>query len=233
MNKKEIESYFKINGGTCICKKTNKSCFLLLHGLAPKPGIFNELVDYIENEDGLNCDVFAPEQRFSENNILIKSSYKAWIKDASYYYNKLDSCYDNVYVVGHSLGGVVALDLAFKRDLKNVILLSAPVKINFKLLFSSSTKFLKIPFNLKWNIFLLVLENYKILSKVKSNILYCIGLKDKTISTGSAKKIIKCSKSSNYVHIEYIPNCSHLDILKNKKICDDIFNKILLFLDLN
>jgi len=235
MNSKKItrnylESYFSKKGNVVLSKKRTKTCFLLLHGMGVLPDIYDNLVNYLSKN--INSDFYIPIQRFSKNSneTSVKQDYKSWVKDGLSFYNKLNKYYDEVYLVGHSLGGSVAFNMSSQLKINNLILLSTPLCVDKKILFSSKRNFNKTPFIIKFNIFVLIFKNYFLISKMKYNLLYCLGLNDETVSINSAKKIKSSKSNFNFVEIQYLENCAHSEILRNKIFAKRISLEIIKFL---
>jgi esterase/lipase len=239
-NKKEItrndlKNYFLKKGNVVISKKETKTCFLLLHGLNASLDIFDNLINNLSKE--INADFYIPIQRFSLNSSFYntkKNNKNLWIKDIILIYKKLNKYYKNIYVVGHSLGGVITINVSFKLKLKSIILISTPIIVDLKLLFTSTNKFNKVPFNIKLNVISLIFKNKNLISKIKSNILYCLGLDDETISINSIKKIEQnynnIKDNIKLIKINYFENCNHSQILKNPVFAEELYLKIIGFL---
>ena len=111
-----------------------KKAVLLIHGFAGGTYDLEELTNYLEikNYDTFTFTLPGHDKR-------VKVSKDDWIKSTEDNLKKIiDAGYKNIYVVGHSMGGVLASRLASKhKEIKKLILL-APA---FRYITNSTGKF--------------------------------------------------------------------------------------------
>lgn len=102
---------------------------LMLHGFSGGPYEIDPLANYIET----NRDWLVEKPIFTGHgdveNLSLKG-YKAehWMMDAEIAYRNLSRKVDEIYVIGFSMGGLIALYLAMRYDVKKLVLLSAAAK---------------------------------------------------------------------------------------------------------
>lgn len=117
-----------------------KKAILLIHGFAGNSSDFNELHNDIQVID--DFDVFTYTLP-GHNEIVIKNvTYKDWIKASELQIEKIINYgYKEIYIIGHSMGGVITSYLASKYKEVKKLVLAAPSyeffkfnnnKINFK-----------------------------------------------------------------------------------------------------
>ena len=105
---------------------------LLLHGLTANPYTLREVADhYIKN----GYTVYAPVINGHGTSVfdLEKTNYLDWRNSAEQAYDKLAKNHSKIYVVGISLGGLLALDLASDHDVKGVVVVNTPIKLKSEL----------------------------------------------------------------------------------------------------
>ena len=105
---------------------------LLLHGLTANPYTLREVADhYIKN----GYTVYAPVIKGHGTSVfdLEKTNYLDWRNSAEQAYDKLAKNHSKIYVVGISLGGLLALDLASDHDVKGVVVVNTPIKLKSEL----------------------------------------------------------------------------------------------------
>ncbi len=102
----------------------NKPIFLFVHGFATYIDDLIPLAFAFHNE-GYTCDLLALKGHGGSTDDLINSSYTEWyeqVKEA-YCYHKKQS--EKVYIVGFSLGTLLAIDLAREQNVDGIIGISA------------------------------------------------------------------------------------------------------------
>lgn len=117
------EPYYLDNG--------NKTGILILHGFSSHPGAMRDFADFLYSQ---GYTVYVPLLAGHGTSAfdLEKVSWKDWEKDAEDSYLYLANRTGNVYILGYSMGGTLALDLASKYSLKGVISISAPMELIFR-----------------------------------------------------------------------------------------------------
>lgn len=99
---------------------------LLIHGYMGTPFEMEPLVGPLEGLGLFVRLVTLPGHASSVENFR-RSGFPDWAAEAEAEYDRLAAEYDNVIVIGFSLGGALALCLAEEREPKIVITLAAPV----------------------------------------------------------------------------------------------------------
>lgn len=100
---------------------------LMLHGFSGGPYEIEPLAKYIENNT--NWIIEKPTFMGHGDSLSLKG-YKAehWLMDAEIAYRQLAKKVDEIYIVGFSMGGIIALYLAMRYKVKKLVLLSAAAK---------------------------------------------------------------------------------------------------------
>ena len=102
-----------------------KKALLFIHGFAGGTYDYGELINDLEL-NGL-FDIFSYTMKGHGNLVINKVTKDDWIKDAEYNIDKLIKYgYKEIYVVGHSMGGVIASYLASKYKQVKKLVLAAP-----------------------------------------------------------------------------------------------------------
>lgn len=110
-------------------KGNGNSGVLLIHGFEGSPFEMKELADYLSNLDFNIVAPLLPGHGTSVDD-LIKTDFSDWYSHIEKDFLKLRSVCSNVYVIGISLGGLLALKLAERHELGAVITISSPVFFN-------------------------------------------------------------------------------------------------------
>lgn len=103
--------------------KDNKKAILLIHGLAGSPLEHKEMVKYLSNK----FDVYTFYLPGHEKGVLNHPTKEEWIEESELQIEALyDEGYEEIYLIGHSMGGVIASHLACKYDRVKKLVLEAP-----------------------------------------------------------------------------------------------------------
>jgi carboxylesterase len=102
---------------------------LLIHGFTGTPWVFQELKSYLEKKQVIVADPLLPGHGTSPEH-LNRIRWEEWTSCAAGNLDRLRSQCDSVFVVGLSMGGVIALYTAQNRAFAGVITMSAPFRFN-------------------------------------------------------------------------------------------------------
>ena len=209
--------------------KLFRKAILLIHGFAGGSYDYNSLNNDLEL---YNCfDVFTFTLPGHERMIIDKVTRKDWIKKAEDELEKIiNAGYSEVYIIGHSMGGVIATYLGSKYKEVKKLVLAAPAfefcnfknnKINFidsiKLIpsiFKNYTfremmaKYFKVPLKTVKEFSYLVNDHYEDVKKINIPILLLWGNKDTTVPFASIKYVYDNVKSKD-VELWTIDNINH------------------------
>jgi carboxylesterase len=102
---------------------------LMLHGFSGGPYEIMPLAEYIKE----NTDWLIETPTFSghgDMDLLSLKGYKAehWLMDAEIAYRNLAKKVERIFVIGFSMGGIIALYLAKRYPINRIVLLSAAAK---------------------------------------------------------------------------------------------------------
>lgn len=116
--------------------KSFRKAILIIHGFAGSTYDEELLARYLEQE--WNFDVFTYTLPGHERNLFMGANYESWIDESRKQVQYLiNNGYKNIYVIGHSMGGVIACFLATQyREIKKLVL-AAPA---FKYIYSKEDK---------------------------------------------------------------------------------------------
>jgi len=228
VNKKTIRSatpedqlnslpFLKIN-------KKSKVGLLLIHGFSVTPAIWR---GYLPSFLGKNYSVYAPvlpgHSQTPED--LDKTTHQDWLDSVISAYDLLAKDCQEIYCIGHSMGGSLALELSLQRPIKKLILLAPAVYLFLQGKFSSwgvlIARFFRLNFSIgpiagdiKNNLHFVICyrtnslkslrqlaismkKAEQILFKVDTDCLILHGLHDHKIPSHQSKKILQKIKSQN------------------------------------
>lgn len=113
-------------------KGDNNKAVLLLHGWTATPYELRRLGVFL-NESGYT--VYAPMLRGhgTRPEDLEKVKFNDWINDSRGAYRKLKRKHQQVFVIGTSIGGTIAVSLAKEiKDISGLVLMATPYRIKFE-----------------------------------------------------------------------------------------------------
>lgn len=200
-----------------------KKAVLLIHGLAGGTYDLEDLTNYLQTK---NFDTFT--FTLPGHDFKIRVTKEDWIESCENHLKRIiNSGYKEIYVVGHSMGGVLAAYLASKyKEVKKVVLAAAAFKHilsehNFIKTISEAQKVVK---NYSINVvfdrlnklhpsclkeFLdLVNENQDILSNIKCPVLIIHGIDDNLVPVSSSLMIFN-NVNSKVKKLLICDNCDH------------------------
>ena len=107
---------------------------LIIHGFTGGPYEVEPLRDYLEEHTDWKVEIPVLTGHGDELD-LEDVPYEVWLEDAEQAYERLTNLCDTIYVVGFSMGGMIAAYLAGKYPIDKLVLLSTARKyISFKYL---------------------------------------------------------------------------------------------------
>lgn len=107
--------------------KKKKHAVILLHGFVSTPQVFDSLLQEMEE---CEIDYYAPLiNGFGIKRVQLVFSFSEndWVRQLTELYDVLATQYENISVLGHSMGGALALYLAQARPVKRLVLLAPAV----------------------------------------------------------------------------------------------------------
>ncbi|MFN8671336.1 MAG: alpha/beta fold hydrolase [Candidatus Sericytochromatia bacterium] len=104
---------------------------LLIHGLGGCPHETRSLGEYL-NKKGFAVSGIRYPGHGTKGTVMSNYEWKDWYKTVEDKYLELKNKYDNVYVLGFSTGGTLALKLAENYDIDKVIVLSPFISVTYK-----------------------------------------------------------------------------------------------------
>ena len=206
-----------------------KKAILLIHGFAGGAYDYGNLPNDLEFVN--NYKVFTYTLPGHDKAIINKVTKDDWIKMSEMQIEKIiKHGYKEIYVIGHSMGGVIATYLGSKYKEVKKLVLAAPAfefcnfknnKINFidsvKLIpsiFKNYTfremmaKYFKVPLKTVKEFSYLVNDHYEDVKKINIPILLLLGNKDTTVPFASIKYVYDNVKSKD-VELWTIDNINH------------------------
>lgn len=101
----------------------NRKAVLIIHGLAGSPLEHNKMKKYLSNK----FDPYTYYLPGHEKGVLNHPTKEDWINESEKQIKKLyDKGYEEIYLIGHSMGGIIASYLATKYDKVKKLVLEAP-----------------------------------------------------------------------------------------------------------
>ena len=105
---------------------------LIIHGYTGGPYEVDPLAEFLRDNTDWHIEVPTLPGHGKELH-LKNASYKRWIQAAEKELRKLQDSFDEVYVIGFSMGGMIAAYLAAKYKIDKLVLLATSGKyLNFK-----------------------------------------------------------------------------------------------------
>lgn len=110
----------------------NKTGCLIIHGITGSPGELRELGEYI-NVNGPSVLGICLKGHGTKVEDMENCTYKDWIESSVNGLERLKETCNKVYVIGHSMGSLLAMYLAENFDIDGLIALSPPLVVKSKL----------------------------------------------------------------------------------------------------
>lgn len=120
-----------------IGEKNEKLGCLIIHGFAGSIEQIESLDKYLNNKDYItSCPKL--KGHTGNPNDMKNADYKEWINSAEEALLKLRKKTDKIVIVGFSMGGLIAINLANKYDIKAIITINTPIYYwNLKMVFKN------------------------------------------------------------------------------------------------
>lgn len=223
---------------------------LLIHGFAGGNYDFNELSNDLQLNN--NYDVFTFTLPGHDKLIINNIKKEAWIEKAEEEIEKIiNNNYKEIYIIGHSMGGVIAAYLASKYKTDKLVLASPAFKYlkfsNNKIDFKNSIKLipnlfkryttkevlsriLKMPLSTVKEFSSLVEEHTNDIKKVNCPTLIIWGNKDDIVPKSSINYVYNNISSTNVKLIEF-RNLNH-NLFNNNRY-QDVKKEIITFFETN
>lgn len=222
---------------------TETAC-LLIHGFGGSVEEVAPLARHLEEE---GYEVVCPELRGHAGNRqdLKGVKYQDWILSAEKALQKLLAKCDHIYLIGFSMGGLIALHLASKYKVAGVVTLNSPIyywdlkrillniiedirekkRENIKYYLRSIGSF---PLSALLNFRILLSKTKPQIKKVQCPVFVVQALEDDTVRKNSAQYIYK-STASNRKLIKYYEQSGHLILWS--KAATEVIQDVQTFLE--
>ena len=242
-----------IDGAEEFLLKGGSEGVLLIHGFTGSPAEMLLLGKFLNRAGYTVLGVRLAGHGTSELN-LMKTSNEDWFNSVLDGYNILQCLCRKIFVVGHSMGALLTLKLAYFRKVKKIVTLAAPIFIDESLhlqdlpprnecrnfCFIKPRRMLKnvppavnkvyrkMPYVCIHELIHLMEEIKFLLPKITAPILIMHGLKDHTAQPKSADFIEEKISSTAKEKI-FVENCGHLMPLNDSRYF--VFVEVLKFLN--
>lgn len=106
-------------------------CFLLIHGFTGTPYHLKPIGEYFHQKGHSVLGILLPGHGTKVED-LVHTRFYHYVAVADQYLMNLTKFYKNIFIVGFSMGGTIALKLAYlrKKHIKGIALISTPVFFN-------------------------------------------------------------------------------------------------------
>lgn len=105
---------------------TNKTKCLIIHGFGGGVYEVTPLADFLKKHGyEVVCPVLKGHSSTSKD--MRKATYREWIDSAELELKKLKKAGDKVFLIGFSMGGLIAFNLANKHNIKGIITINTPI----------------------------------------------------------------------------------------------------------
>ena len=118
-----------IEGGESFFMKGGSSGVLLIHGFTGLPAELFLLGEFL-NREGFSVLCMRLAGHATDENNLMRTTRDDWFNSVLDGFYILRGACDKIYVVGHSMGGLLTLKLASERDVAKIVTLAAPIFID-------------------------------------------------------------------------------------------------------
>lgn len=222
----------------------NKIGCLLIHGLGGRPAEIAPLAEYMQSR-GITTFSAQLKGHTGKKDDLEGVSYRQWIESGERAFEQLSNLCQNIFVVGFSMGGLIAANLPRYNNIKGIIALNTPIyPVNLSrmiknLMYDIKTrKFdhlrsyvlssVKIPFSA-------LIEFLKLLNITKSQfkdlcypLFVAQAMEDDVVLPQSALYIYRNANSPNKT-IKFYQKANHF--ICHSPIAGELFSDILAFIE--
>lgn len=242
-----------IEGADTFLKRGGSEGVLLIHGFTGSPAELLLLGEFLNRAGYTVLGVRLAGHGTNELN-LMKTNNEDWFNSVLDGYALLSGLCEKVFVVGHSMGGLLTLKLAYLRKVEKIVTLAAPIFIDENLHLqalpprseckdfcvikphrslknvppAANKVYRKMPYISVHELITLLEEVKLLLPKITAPILIMHGLEDHTTKPDSADFIAEKISSTVKKKI-FVPNCGHLLPLAESR--DFVFAEVLKFLN--
>lgn len=216
---------------------------LIIHGFAGGTNDIEPLNDYLLSK-GFTTLCTKLKGHTGRRRDLSKSNYIEWVKSAEKSLIEISSQCEKVIIIGFSMGGLIAANLAKNHNISGIITLSTPIYYwdikriclnivkdfktrKFKTLKRYSKSVVNISFSAMINFKILLTKTKGIFNEINCPIFVIQGLLDDVVHYRSADYIYSNVSSKEKI-IKYYNNSNHI-ICKSddrNEVFKDIFNFI-------
>jgi carboxylesterase len=224
-------------------KMVQKVGCLIVHGFGGRPAEVFPLADFLRTK---GYEVLCPELKghTGKRRDLHGVSYKEWIASAEEGLRKLQAECNTVVLIGFSMGGLIAVNLAAKHSAAALVTLNMPIyhwdvkRICINLLhdfrsgdFSNLCRYVRstcaLPLSALIHFKLILSRTKGLLKQVTCPVFVAQAMEDDTVQARSAQYIYD-HVSSGTKAIQYYGNSGHL--LCHSKACHDVFKDVAGFI---
>ncbi len=211
---------------------------VMFHGLTATPYQVRELGDFLYKKGITNFGARIAGHATKKSD-LAKTTREEWLMSSRNAYEEFHKAHPNTIVLGFSLGGLLALNVANEYKPKGIITLATPYELNIKGNLLAMIGFHKkhpddvisykgaIPLKTKYECVKLIKETHQAISEVESPILIIQGTADRRVSNDSPYQIYEQVRSKDK-SIMILPGEQHV-VLKGK-YKNQVFDKIYEFI---
>lgn len=114
---------FTLQGG-------NADAVIFVHGICGSPVQFRPMAEFMFNA-GYDCKALLLPGHGSDASAFCRTPYGAWKNHITQSINATAKQYSRVFLVGHSLGGLLCLDYASTHSVSGLVLINTPLAFKF------------------------------------------------------------------------------------------------------
>ncbi|HHT86423.1 MAG TPA: alpha/beta fold hydrolase [Clostridiales bacterium] len=113
-------------------KAQSDTCIVFVHGIQGSPWQFNYLIDALDNKYSVE-NLLLPGHGYTAKEFS-QTSMQEWQSYVDKRIQRLEKEYANIVIVGHSMGGLLAVQsaLSFPDKIKGLFLLALPLVVNMR-----------------------------------------------------------------------------------------------------